>query len=101
MYISAFSKIMGHGTIKYCAKTLEEKALESPFSRLFQKEEHRFNAHAISLLAGALGPMQENTNRKQNKPALPAGFTFLGQFIDHDLTEFRVVNEEMRLIERN
>lgn len=92
---------MGHGTIKYCAKTPEGKALESPFSRLFLKEEHRYNAHAISLLAGALGPMQENQTNQPGKPAIAAGFTFLGQFIDHDLTEFRVVDEQMRLIERN
>ena len=92
---------MGHGTIKYCAKTSEGKALESPFSRLFLKEEHHYHAHAISLLAGALGPMQENESEQPSKPSLRAGFTFLGQFIDHDLTEFRVVDEEMRLIEKN
>lgn len=92
---------MGHGTIKYFAKNLEEKALESPFSRLFFKEEHRYNAHAISLLSGALGPMQENPSSQSNKQPIAAGFTFFGQFIDHDLTEFRVVSEEMKLIERN
>ncbi|RAI38929.1 hypothetical protein CH341_26905 [Rhodoplanes roseus] len=35
------------------------------------------------------------------KPANPAGFTFFGQFIDHDLTEFRVVGENLSLIPQN
>ncbi len=91
---------MGHGTIGSCAKTTEGQANESPFSRLFLKEEHEYNTHAIALLSGALGPMQEGTP-SAGKPAIKAGFTFLGQFIDHDLTEFRVVDEALRIVERN
>ena len=91
---------MGHGTIGSCAKTPEGQANESPFSRLFLKEEHEYNTHAIALLSGALGPMQEGSP-SATKPAIKAGFTFLGQFIDHDLTEFRVVDEALRIVERN
>jgi hypothetical protein len=91
---------MGHGTVGSCAKTPEGQANESPFSRLFLKEEHEYNAHAISLLSGALGPMQELPD-DASKPAIKAGFTFFGQFIDHDLTEFRVVDEALRIVERN
>ena len=91
---------MGHGTVGSCAKTPEGQANESPFSRLFLKEEHEYNAHAISLLSGALGPMQEGTP-SASKSGIKAGFTFLGQFIDHDLTEFRVVNEALQIVERN
>ncbi|MDJ0844462.1 peroxidase family protein [Crocosphaera sp.] len=91
---------MGHGTVGSCAKTAEGQANESPFSRLFLKEEHEYNAHAISLLSGALGPMQEGSP-SDAKPGIKAGFTFLGQFIDHDLTEFRVVDESLRIVERN
>ena len=35
------------------------------------------------------------------KPPNPAGFTFLGQFIDHDLTEFRVIGNGHSLIPQN
>ncbi len=91
---------MGHGTVGSCAKSPEGQANESPFSRLFPKEEHEYNAHGISLLAGALGPMQEQRG-DATKPGIKAGFTFLGQFIDHDSTEFRVVDEALRIVERN
>ncbi len=91
---------MGHGSIGNCAKTPEAQANESPFSRLFLKEEHEYDTHAIALLSGALGPMQEGVP-SSDKPAIKAGFTFLGQFIDHDLTEFRVVDEALRIVERN
>lgn len=91
---------MGHGTVGRCAKTPEGRANESPFSRLFLKEEHEYDPHAISLLSGALGPMQE-VQGDASKPGIRAGFTFLGQFIDHDLTEFRVVDEDLRIVERN
>lgn len=60
------------------------------------------------MLAGAMGPMQATTPIdgevppfSSPKPGLDAGFTFLGQFIDHDLTEFRVVNETLALVLQN
>ena len=91
----------GHGNIGNCATTAEERELESPFSRLFDRSDLTYNAHAISLLAGALGPMQESPTNNSFKPSIQAGFTFLGQFIDHDMTEFRVLDEEGKFVDKN
>ncbi|WP_165837654.1 peroxidase family protein [Zavarzinia aquatilis] len=79
-----------------------QKAYRSPFGRLFPARSHQYNSHAISLLAGALGPLQAGGfPSKQAGTGLAAGFTFLGQFIDHDLTEFRVVTPELAFLEQN
>ncbi|MGH3031270.1 MAG: peroxidase family protein [Gaiellaceae bacterium] len=32
------------------------------------------------------GPMREPARRTQNNAAIPAGYTYLGQFVDHDIT---------------
>jgi len=37
-------------------------------------------------LGRAGGPMAEGAGGGQDNPAIPAGFTYLGQFIDHDVT---------------
>jgi hypothetical protein len=66
---------------------------------LFSSEDHTYNSLAISLLAGGDGPIE--LGAAAQKPGNPRGFTFLGQFIDHDLTEFRVVGEDFRLIPTN
>lgn len=85
------------------------KGLRSPFGRLFPPgRSHSYNSLAISLLSGALGPLQNNDPPvfpspmpENKKPSLSAGFTFLGQFIDHDMTEFRVVSPEFGLTMQN
>lgn len=84
--------------------TLTPDSLKSPFGRLFPAADHTYDSLAISLLGGALGPLQKiatGTGGSGVKPPNPAGFTFLGQFIDHDLTEFRVVSEGLALIPQN
>lgn len=75
-------------------------ALKFPFGRLFESSGHTYDAYALSLLSGALGPMQKLPG-SPTKEANPAGFTFLGQFIDHDMTEFRVIGDAYRLIPQN
>lgn len=75
-------------------------ALKSPFGRLVPASNHTYNSHAISLLAGALGPLHR-FDPASGKDANPAGFTFFGQFIDHDLTEFRVIGEENAILPQN
>ncbi len=96
-------------------RTVTPDVLRSPFGRLFAAQDHDYNSHAISLLAGGLGPMQERTlngffkvgtaeeidSPSKGKGTNPAGFTFLGQFIDHDLTEFRVIGDDLALIKVN
>lgn len=80
--------------------TLTPSALKSPFGRLFPTSHHTYHTHAIAMLAGALGPMQNNSPGPDARKN-PTGFTFLGQFIDHDLTEFRVIGDLLQLIHQN
>jgi hypothetical protein len=86
-----------HGTVLACQGP---HANEAPFSRLFRREDPLYDSHAVALLAGSQGPMMPPAAPAPAKPSLPAGFTFLGQFIDHDLTEFRAV-EGMRAVPMN
>lgn len=94
--------------------TLTPDSLKSPFGRLFPAADHTYDSLAIALLSGALGPLQKLPDPIKcvdgepvrqplppRKPPNPAGFTFLGQFIDHDLTEFRVVSDGLALIPQN
>src|SRR4030095_3613296 len=37
-------------------------------------------------LAGPSGPMQEGSSASQDNPAIPSGYTYLGQFLTHDIT---------------
>ncbi len=84
------------------ASTLTPSGLKSPFGRLFEATDHTYNSHAISLLFGAGSPVQAAATPKPSpKPGNPVGFTFLGQFIDHDLTEFRVINTDNRVVATN
>jgi hypothetical protein len=87
-----------HGWVQGCTKDEARRGERSPFGRLLQSEQHAYEPHALSLLAGALGPLQ--SQGAPDERGLRAGFTFLGQFIDHDLTEFRVVRDGA-LVEEN
>lgn len=82
-------------------ETLTPSGLKSPFGRLFEASDHLYSGHAIALLAGADGPLSESGQPPTGKPGNPAGFTFLGQFIDHDLTEFRVISDDNRVVPMN
>ncbi|TVQ54404.1 MAG: hypothetical protein EA355_11925 [Rhodobacteraceae bacterium] len=87
-----------HGYVAVCQGP---SANESPFGRLFRREDPLYDSHAVALLAGSQGPMMPPVAAAAaSKPALPAGFTFFGQFVDHDLTEFRAV-EGMRALPMN
>jgi hypothetical protein len=77
-------------------RTLAPSGLKSPFGRLFEASSLKYDSLAISLLAGARGPMVEPAATADKLPNA-AGFTFLGQFIDHDVTEFRVIGEDNHL----
>lgn len=95
-----------HGWVSISPSDVAGKALQSPFGRLFPPARaHSYNSHAIALLAGALGPMhfaaQGGAGTSPKTKAMPAGFTFFGQFVDHDLTQFRVVETDLAFVERN
>jgi hypothetical protein len=62
----------------------EETAVERPFrfSRIFPKGTQQPSEEALTELGKA---MDETPNLKDHD-TLPAGFTYLGQFIDHDIT---------------
>jgi hypothetical protein len=81
--------------------TLTPSGLKAPFGRLFEAANHVYSSHAIALLSGAGGPLSENVPPATAKPGNPAGFTFLGQFIDHDLTEFRVIGADNEVVPSN
>lgn len=88
------------------AQAVTPSGLKSPFGRLFPAADHTYDSLAVSLLAGARGPMEspedsDGTLATTRKNGIPRGFTFFGQFIDHDLTEFRVVAEDQRLVLSN
>lgn len=77
-----------HGWVRVKESEFDDNGdLKFPFVRLVQGGGHAYDSHAISLLSGAMGPMQKLASNAGLKEVLPAGFTFLGQFIDHDLTE--------------
>ncbi|MFG1201241.1 peroxidase family protein [Xanthobacter aminoxidans] len=81
---------------------LTPDGLKSPFGRLFPAENIAYDSLGISLLAGPDGPLETpSPTGDQRKQSNPAGFTFLGQFIDHDLTEFRVIGEGNQIIPSN
>jgi len=86
---------MSHGHVMPCGG---HDADEAPFGRLFRREDPLYDSHAVALLAGSQGPMMPPAAMAAGaKPALPAGFTFFGQFVDHDLTEFRAVENRRAL----
>lgn len=90
-----------HGWIPVIdSATLTPSGLKSPFGRLFPAVDYKYSSHGISLLFGALGPLHK-LPAPVDKPGNPAGFTFLGQFIDYDFTEFRVIEEAFALIQQN
>ena len=61
--------------------------LEGRFGRLFRLLPPFEPPDDLLIELGAAGgPMVETTASGQDNPALPAGFTYLGQFIDHDIT---------------
>lgn len=81
---------------------LTPDGLKSPFGRLFPAENIAYDSLGISLFAGPDGPLETpSPTGNQRKQSNPAGFTFLGQFIDHDLTEFRVIGEGLQIIPMN
>lgn len=83
-------------------KTLAPEGLKAPFGRLFASEDHQYNSLALALLAGPMGPLHTLAPLPAGgKPANLSGFTFFGQFIDHDLTEFRVIGPEFGIIPQN
>lgn len=83
-------------------KTLVPEGLKAPFGRLFASEDHPYNSLALALFAGPMGPLHRLTPLPAGgKPANLSGFTFLGQFIDHDVTEFRVIGSEFGIVPQN
>ncbi|UDQ90301.1 hypothetical protein LJE71_04640 [Xanthobacter autotrophicus] len=81
---------------------LTPDGLKSPFGRLFPAENIIYDSLGIALLAGPDGPLESpSPSGPERKQSNPAGFTFLGQFVDHDLTEFRVIGEGLQIIPQN
>ncbi len=83
---------------------LTPDGLKSPFGRLFPAENIAYDSLGISLFAGPDGPLglkAPQPGEAGHKAPNPAGFTFFGQFVDHDLTEFRVIGEGNQIIPSN
>ena len=63
---------------------------ELAFTRLFPRRVGRFNSEALALLTkgmiGNLGDAASNAPDGEENLVVPAGYTYFGQFIDHDLT---------------
>ena len=68
----------------------EVAEVEGRFCRLFDESSMQPNPaprHQLLALGEATGPMNEgNTGNAVGDSDVPAGFTFVGQFIDHDIT---------------
>lgn len=56
------------------------------FGRLFNLRPFAANASALRRVGGKGGPMDPTGKDNPENEGIPAGFTFLGQFIDHDIT---------------
>ncbi len=61
---------------------------QGKFGRLFPNlPAHQPNRHDLIALGLKDGPMDEgNSDPRPDSTKIPAGFTFLGQFVDHDIT---------------
>lgn len=84
------SESVGHGRVSADAlRSIRMSAQENPFTRLFDEDGPQ---HAVADLVALqtasgnprTGPMIEAAGPLDSET--PAGFTFFGQFIDHDLT---------------
>lgn len=85
------SGTVGHGSLSAdTLRSLRMDAQENPFSRFFDEDgpQHPLDELvALQTMANPPGtqPMVDNANPPPDSNT-PAGFTFLGQFIDHDIT---------------
>ncbi|MFP5041629.1 peroxidase family protein [Parasediminibacterium sp. JCM 36343] len=94
--LKAFSK---HGIIRGLNSTLKSSTFEGRFGRMFRTlAAAKHSPETLSFLAKKMvdsnnGPQtpetkiddEENTGNKKNK-GIAAGYTYLGQFLDHDIT---------------
>ncbi|SCW35053.1 Animal haem peroxidase [Ancylobacter rudongensis] len=79
----------------------EQGACTDDFDKLIEAVGHAVEAVSEECRAQLLPVRIEVREAVTAKPSNPAGFTFLGQFIDHDLTEFRVIGEGYKIIPQN
>lgn len=81
-----------HGASAYSPDLYATTATEGNFSRMFPLDRWGLNPHPsprydLLRLGGAGGPMDEGANSEEiGDSQIEAGITFLGQFIDHDIT---------------
>jgi hypothetical protein len=61
------------------------EAQPGPFTRLFKPQLEAHDNELAQEIGKPFGPMHSNSGQGGN-PRIPAGFTYLGQLIDHDLT---------------
>jgi hypothetical protein len=81
---------VGHGSLSAdTLRSLRMDAQENPFSRFFDQDgpQHAVDELvALQTLANPPGTRPMVDDAAPPDSATPAGFTFLGQFIDHDIT---------------
>ena len=70
-----------HGILRGSADPRTSRSFEGRFGRIFRSlPRAEFSESALKKLAGTMFA------EKPPESGIPAGYTYLGQFIDHDLT---------------
>ena len=74
-----------HGEAEPLGQTFAERPGERPrgYDHLFAKTKHQLDDETVEELANL---MRARRNTSAGTPYIPAGYTYLGQFIDHDIT---------------
>lgn len=89
---TAAAEPLHHGATRYDPADLYSgRGVEGTFARLFDLDAlalapHPSPTHDLRQLGARDGPMMEAENAEDQVSRIEAGITFLGQFVDHDIT---------------
>src|SRR5882724_12737952 len=82
-----------HGVLRGLDNVTASNSFEGRFGRMFRTlPKAHFTDAALEALAKAMTavkedkPTPETEDDDEEKPGISAGYTYLGQFIDHDIT---------------